>query len=491
MTAPDRTPDRREEDLAAATLAWSEQWLDPEVALLWNPEGSLDGEAPPQSVHLVPQSAWFALGLLARDGAGDRATAAAVFDSLLGCQYDQPGEVWHGTYRRLYETPDPGPDAVEWIDYDPNWRQFLGTTFALALRRFPDRLDPGLVRRIEASIRLAVAGEPPDRVQPSYSNIALMRAWLEIECGRRDGDRALIERGEQLGVAVADRFDRFGTFDEYNSPTYYGVDLYALALWAREPVSEVLEARGTAIERDLWIDTAAYYHAGLRNLCGPYTRSYGTDMRRYAGLLGLWIWDAVGAEHAAYPDLTQRFEHSHDTTMGPPTALLGAAVPEEAVPHLTAFRGEREVERRIGEAPDRTASAWLAEEVMLGGERTDLGVYAMWQFMPATAHWAEGTLRVEHHAPTSAIASPGRLTVQTQPHHTEGPKPVAFVVEAPGAEPAGVRGGRWQLPGIELRLSGPGADGAQATPLGDALLWIELPAPDGPATYDLEIRHLA
>ena len=78
--------------------------------------------------------------------------------------------------------------------------------------------------RLRAAIDLAIAGEPPDRVSPQYSNIALMRAWLEED--------------EGFAAAVVDSYDEHGAFDEYNSPTYYGIDLYAISLWRTFPVAD-------------------------------------------------------------------------------------------------------------------------------------------------------------------------------------------------------------------------------------------------------------
>ena len=476
--------ERPEADLAAATLTWSEQWFDPQVALLWNPEGSFDELAPARTLHLVPQSAWFALGLLARDQPGDRSTATAIFERLVDDQYDRAGTVWHGTFRRFHEAPEPGPDAVEWVDYDPNWRQFIGTTFALALRRCGDRIDAAARRRMEGAIRLAVVGEPPERVGPSYSNIALMRAWLEVEAGGRFGEPAWVERGEALGRAVAERFDRFGAFDEHNSPTYYGIDLYALGLWVREPVSAELHELGHRVEALLWSDAALHYHAGLRNQCGPFSRAYGTDMRRYAALLGLCVWDAVGADRAPFPALDEPFEHSHDTTMGPVLALLGTAVPRDAQARLTSFEGERQIERTIGDDPRREITAWLGEQLMIGAEDGELDVQARGQFMPATAHWAQGTLRVEHHGPTRARAEPHVLRVWTRPHPRHGPQPIRIALDVPSSDLAPMGDARWAAPGMTLSIGGAEIVAATGHGTDAAALVVET---DGRAELTIEL----
>ena len=49
-------------------MAWLDRWWDDDVGLLWNPEGSHAEMGPPRSIHLVPQTAWYALGLVMRDG---------------------------------------------------------------------------------------------------------------------------------------------------------------------------------------------------------------------------------------------------------------------------------------------------------------------------------------------------------------------------------------------------------------------------------------
>src|SRR5688500_4075018 len=43
-------------DLAPTATAWMDRWYDAGAGLLWNPPGSYDELAAPQTVHLVPQS---------------------------------------------------------------------------------------------------------------------------------------------------------------------------------------------------------------------------------------------------------------------------------------------------------------------------------------------------------------------------------------------------------------------------------------------------
>ncbi len=406
---------------------WADESWDEERGLLWNPPGSFDEYAlPERSVHMVPQSAWYAVGLLAR---GRRDRAERALDALCDLQYDRPGMVWHGTFARFAEWPEPGDHgAVEWVHFDPNWRQFLGTTFGLIRRQF-DVSGP-IANRLDRAIKLAVAGEPPERVAPTYSNIALMRAWLEED--------------EAYAGAVVDSFDAYGAFEEYGSPTYYGIDLYALALWRTFPPTPKFRSWGERLWSALWDDIARWWHPGLRNLCGPYSRAYGMDMTQYVGLLGLWLSPPVA------PDLDGSFAHSHDLTLAPVVDILGGG------PDVALSDAERVVSQSIAEG--REATGWIAPGVMIGAERGGR-FRAEGQYHPATAHWAlpDGTvgwLRLRHRGRLSATASPGVLEVVVHDHHRLGRQPVVVETSHDFSDD-------WALLGRTV-----GYDGPPASPLG-------------------------
>ena len=433
-------------ELLDVAMDWLDRWWDPETGLLWNMEGSYDEVAPPRSIHLVPQSAWYAAGLLRRGADGDEARAVQCIEALLGCQYVDVGEgtEWHGTFARFLETPIPKSGAIMWLDFDPNWRQFIGTTFELLLQ---DRLiaDAGLAARVRASIELAVASEPVDRVPPNYSNIALMRSWLEVEHERAGA--------EDYAARVVALFDEHGAFEEYNSATYYGIDLYALALWRDRSSSPVLREAGARIEEALWRDIGRWYHPGMRNLCGPWSRSYGMDMRVYASLLGIWMWPALGRAAVPFPDVTAPFDHAHDLSHAPMADWLGPVVPDDVLGDLVAFSGEHTVEQRI--TPSRVATGWLSDRVMCGGEWGDLTASARGQFHPATAHWQlpdgdVGWIRVVNYAPARAEAAVGRLQVECLPSVKRGPVAPELWVQSPELV---ADGRRLTLPGLDVEVA--------------------------------------
>jgi hypothetical protein len=55
-----------------------------------------------------------------------------------------------------------------------------------------------------------------------------------------------------------------------------------------------------AVLTSSWRDIGQFYHAGLRNLAGPFTRACGIDMLHYINLTGLWIWEAIGRDLAPF-----------------------------------------------------------------------------------------------------------------------------------------------------------------------------------------------
>ena len=471
-------------ELLDRALAVVDGWFDDDAGLLWNPPRSFEPELEPLTMHMVPQSALYAVGLLMRRSDGDLDRAHQVIDAVIATQYDEPGATWHGTYARFAEWPRPSGDAIEWLDYDPNWREFVGTAFALVLHRLADGLPDSLVARMTASIVLAQRSEPEGRIGAHYANIALMKAWLDADTGRRVGDQSLVVAGERFAREVVERFSRHGAFDEYGSATYYGVDLFALALWRELPPTDRFRVWADQLESTLWHDVARWYHAGLGNLCGPYTRAYGMDMHAYAGLLGLWMWPELG-EDAHFPPIESPFEHRHDLSMAPLAALLGPSVPDDVTPHLRRLSGERTVEQVITTSPRRVATGWLAPLVMAGGEDAEDGYSARGQYHPATVHWRRpdggvGTIRVEHVGPVRATAAPGRLELRIADHRRAGPTPTTFVVDIGGPVPDLSDPRRWALPGLDVVVDGP-ADGVTMSAAGP--VW-----PPGPVELVLHLR---
>jgi hypothetical protein len=448
------------EALGARATEWLDRWWDEAAGMVGYPstEGSPTNPYQQPGVHQVRESAVYAAALLERGAPGDGDRAERALEAVLAHQIDAPGSVTHGTWRRAPIEPVPGPEPREWIDYDPNWREFVGAAFVLALRH-EARLAPGTVRAMERALRLAAEGTLDRAVPAEYTNIALLSAFLLDWAGDRLGEGAWRKEGEALGAAVADAYDVAGAFPEHNSPTYYGIDLYGMALWRDRARSEVLRARGAALEAGLWRDLARFYHAGLRNLCGPYSRAYGMDMTRYVAGLGCWIASVVSPDRAPLPTFGDAVAHAHDFFELPLVAALGPRPPADVRAHLDGFRGERAVEQVVTREPRRVASARLRERIMWGGEATG-GHIVHWQHHPATIHWKTpdggvGWLRLRTTAPVDAVAGEDGLAIAVRSDLAwlrKAEIPVWLELHPAPADP-GPPSPLLRLPGLVLRVT--------------------------------------
>lgn len=432
-----------------ASMKFADPLWDDRVALLWSPNTVRETSG---KVHRVRETGWYALGLLQRGGPGDDARAIRAIETILAQQIDEPGSAWNGTFFRYPEEPQIPPTAVAWNEYDPNWRQFVGTTLALALIDFEGRLPAPLRARMLAAIVRAADGEQKHgRLIPSYTNIALMHAFLCAFAGERGARPDLAKVGADYVEAIYAGFKEHDSFEEFNSPTYYGVDFYGLALWRQHGLTPRMKSLGAELEVALWRDTADFYHAGLRNLCGPYDRSYGMDMRRYVALMGLWARMALPEDVAPFPPLGGAMDHVHDFFCAPCYTLLGARIPADALANFQKFPGEKNIARTLPRA--RTATAWLGENAMWGAETANLlrsVADEKTQYHPVTLHWktpadAAGWMRLVRAPRADATAKSGVLTLT-------GTGNFIFRFSAPELKPENLTRDGWNLPGVTIRV---------------------------------------
>jgi hypothetical protein len=381
--------------LLQESLAWMAGQYDENAQLLASPHYN-------DERHLVRESIWYALGLIVASRclpdlvAQDMLRVPLMVRRVLQAQWHAPGAAWHGTFRRAPQEGDPPQDARVWRDYDPNWRQFIGTVLVLLLRLEGNALLADDADDIRRALKECVRGEPVDRVPPSYTNIALMRAWLETETVELVGEEYRARGLAYAGKIVA-QFNENGTFQEYNSPTYYGINMFALGLWQHYSTEPVLRQAGTDINAALWRDMARFYHAGMKNLCGPWSRAYGMDMQRYVAAVGLWIWSAVGERDAPFPmDALHNdgMKHAHDFGLGPLAAITATPPPADAAGSFGTSSGESFIEDRlfsqiITRHPDRQAYAWLTPSLMVGLETADISFRGNDQYHPFTVHWLQ------------------------------------------------------------------------------------------------------
>lgn len=289
-----------------------------------------------------------------------------------------------------------------------------------------------------------VGGVDGDNLYPAYSNPSLMRAVGTGWTGRQLNDSNMTAAGEAYAREVLDLFDRHGTLSEFNSPTYCGVSLFALTLWAKymPAASSIMGARGPGMIADVWTSVGALYHAGLRNTAGPWDRSYGFDQNLYVGIMNIYLWSLVGADRA--PGINNNNNnnatarrgrtpywattHADDFEIAPLLAAVlpyhHTLVPDDVRARLVAFPGEHTYTASAYAPPydlvARNVTTWLGDAVTIGGQSFDQSVVGGFsinpnQWNPAVAQWLRGDGSVgwlTWHATESAVdvdVGPGRL----------------------------------------------------------------------------------
>ncbi len=436
-------------------IQWADQYWNSKLGLLGSPDDT-DREPDAPTGHSVRATIWYVTGLLLRREGNDIDHAIQSIRSILTYQFDEPGMVYHGTFYRSPEEDHPPPEPVEWQDYDPNWREFICTVFIVLLDEFPLLLPDDLKTDMMTAIHKAAEGASTRNVDPGYTNIALMSAFLLDYAGDQFDISAWREQAYTMAQAIHNLFRRTNTFWEYNSPTYYGVDFFALALWRIYGLTREMRKLGAEMEADLWRDVAQFYHAGMKNLCGPYDRSYGMDMTVYLAVLGLSIAAVVPPQHAPLPNPKTVFGHAGDFYFMPPIGLLTPSIPNDALPHFLSFQGERSLEREI--EPGRIATAWLSENLMLGAETKHPARIPNYQFHPFTAHWytpsgSIGWIRLRAETHVSTTVTKNQVTVSG-----ESVEDFYFGIHATHIESQGIQADTWQLPGLTVRIDANGIE---------------------------------
>ncbi|RYN27843.1 hypothetical protein AA0112_g7699 [Alternaria arborescens] len=386
------------------SMDWLDMYYDDERAYLF----SLDAAA---LTHETRASVWYAAGLLARNEADDVEQAVRIVKNVIGGQFKNESQQWFGDYQKYPEEPAVGTEqypAEIYNSWDPNWRGFIGTTFVVMLEEFPHLLPQDVQDYMLESLfnttigdSYRVGGVDDDNLYPAYSNPSIMRAFVSGYVGRRANDSNMTIAGENYAKETIDLFVRDNTLSEFNSGTYAGVSLFALTLWAKYmPNDSLMGEYGPRMLHDTWSVLGELYHAGMKNVAGPWDRAYGFDMNKYLSILALQMWTLVGKEMAPINKKPYAMGHKDDFAIGPLIAILApyhnTLVPNATLSSLSKFPGTHTVRTSAFSPPydyePRNITAYLSPDLTIGAEsfnETVVGGPAKNQnsFNPAVVQW--------------------------------------------------------------------------------------------------------
>lgn len=474
------------------------------------------------------------------------ARAERIITAVLDTQMDAPGEVWHGAFRhpdaerppkmpfdwrtvslkaryqadvaweritgrfgqllqeeapeergrmeRLLKRALTDTIPVAWDTYEPNVREFIGITLAMALEHFEERLPAELVKRIEESGRLLTEGaiaRAESDFTPLNTNIQIIYIFLLDWFGHRLDRADWSRKAENEASRLADSYREYHSAAEFNSPTYCGVDLSMLGFWRRYGHSETLRALGEELESGIWRDMADFYNPAMRNFCGPYSRCYELEMRLHTCMYDLLY---LGLGERTWPDHPFSIE-----SYGDPLLVLGrVTVPEDVKPRLLANPEERLIRRSFRELSERgdpdgrhalcTATAWIRPEIMAGAmagsENTS------YQLHPLVAFWrmkeglgtirmgrclADGTMCHLHTVLFDGGVTAGQAEMTVR--NLCGQDAEAFFeIQGDGIRKDMIADGRWTLPGLTVKLEAEPAFRAEQADDRTVRVYYALPA---------------
>ena len=337
-------------------------------------------------LHLVRETALGAF-LDLEHGRTDRAVRA--LREVLRHQYSLSSDPrWAGTFKTHAAQPEAGTVDTDgrvrdqqWRDYDPNWRQFLGMILWVTERLYGHVLPDDLRSAMSAAIADAARGEPASRIDPRYTNVALMHAWLS------DGESDLAER---TAAQVRDE----GDIAEYNSPTYDAITLLAACLLAEYSGKPALRALGTLVLDRVCARLSVVWHPSLGVQAGPHSRAYGFDPRLYVSLMSVMM-TAIGVPAAGPTRLDNATTHVHDLYFLPVFRRICGGLRSRIT--LQAVAATRRHEQRFG---DVVSTSLVEPNMVVGWEHGRRSRFALDQYAPFMMFSADGFIGVRPRADT-------------------------------------------------------------------------------------------
>ncbi len=317
--------------------------------------------------------------LLFRNKAGDKENAAEILTWILKNQHRDENTKIYGIWKT----------NIDDDKFDQNWREFIGCDLIIIREKYSHLLPKDILKEMEVGLVHAARGALKRNVGADYTNISIMSAFLMDYVGTEFKIEELKTAGLKKAHDVFNLYQSHKTFSEYNSPTYYGVTLVAIALWRELALSPEIKQMGQTLEKEFWHEATTFYNANLKNMPGPYFRGYGMDMQKYFSIMGIWIAIAVDNEkQAPIPTTTDGPKYGEMSNIAP-IFNLGLSIPKADMAALKEFTEPRFISRTVpnkylGDSL-KQVTAMINKDWMMGGV---WGNRRIWnQIKTGAIHW--------------------------------------------------------------------------------------------------------
>ncbi|KAL2801771.1 hypothetical protein BJX63DRAFT_426536 [Aspergillus granulosus] len=288
--------------------------------------------------HETRSTVWYSVGLL---------QPVKILRNIIHDQEKNVSAQWYGDYTVYPEQPAVGSPA-----YPP--MRLIGTALIIIYEEFRSLLPKDVQDLVLESLynstigdSYRVGGVDGDNLYPAYSNAWLMRTVVSSWTGHKLNDANMTAAGDADAKAFFDLFDRNQTLSEFNGPTYAGVSLYALTIAAKylQSTKSTIGQHAVRAVQQIWDYEAQLWNPHMRNIAGPWDRSYGYDMNNYVAIMSIWLWTLIGKDgvwKSSSPIWTMA--HGDDLEIAPVIAVLSdfhrKLISSSTISRLKTFDGE-------------------------------------------------------------------------------------------------------------------------------------------------------
>jgi hypothetical protein len=215
---------------------------------------------------------------------------------------------------------------------DANAIEFACQAVGPMLLHYGRSLSPAFREEMLPHIRAAFVAMRNHKVPVSYTNIFLMKTVNLMLMGEAIGDAEAASDGySQLDQWI--EYTQQNGIHEFDSPTYYSVDLNSLNMGFRFAARPEIRGKFKAILDYFWTDIAANYFSGRRDLAGAHSRDYDFLTGNGRLLLHAWLDGLRDAPYSEKPDMEMVYVLENEMAEGyrPGAKLLALAETPERV----------------------------------------------------------------------------------------------------------------------------------------------------------------
>ena len=241
---------------------------------------------------------------------------------------------------------------------DPNAIEFAMQALGAVFLGYGDSLSPEFKKEADEHLRAAMVALANHHVAISYTNIFLMNTMSTLELGEYLHDDASLQRGYKQWHDW-EAYTSANGVHEFDSPTYYAVDLGSLNLGYVYVKDAATHQQIQAVLDMFWRDIAANYLAPAQHIVGAHSRDYYFLTGRGGLEYYLYVEGLYEPGNEKFADqFLEKVDFLESERRG------GYRVPQEILD--IARLPERTIQQRWDESPELSRYTYLTQSFAIG-----------------------------------------------------------------------------------------------------------------------------